>query len=107
MLLTCRFPPPPTFVAITGEAIKTPEILDVSVLCLMWVRANADEAEPQLLLAGGGDKRVRVFKRSNGENGMLGTLEMVGIFGAQQGAVLAFAQNSTHLATASGQRWFW
>lgn len=87
--------------------IKTPEILDVSILCLMWVSVNPDEAEPELLLAGGSDKRVRVLKRSERENGMLGTLEMVGLLGAQLGVILALAQSSTYLATASGQCWFW
>lgn len=86
--------------------IKTPEILDVSILCLMWVSVNPDEAEPELLLAGGSDKRVRVLKRNESENGMLGTLEMVGLLGAQLGVILALAQSSTHLATASGQCWF-
>lgn len=93
----------PIFIAITGEMIKTPEILDVSILCLMWVSVNPDEAEPELLLAGGGDKRVRVLKRNERENGMLGTLETVGLLGAQLGAILALAQSSTYLATASGQ----
>lgn len=86
--------------------IKTPEILDVSILCLMWVSVNPDEAEPELLLAGGSDKRVRVLKRSERENGMLGTLEMVGLLGAQLGVILALAQSSKYLATASGQCWF-
>lgn len=86
--------------------MKTPEILDVSILCLMWVSVNPYVAEPELLLAGGSDKRVRVLKRNERENGMLGTLEMVGLLGAQLGVILALAQSSTHLATASGQCWF-
>lgn len=83
--------------------IKTPELLDVSVLSLMWVNVNPDEADPKWLLAGGSDKRVRVLKENKRENGMLATLEMVGLLDAQQGAILALAHNSTYLATASGQ----
>lgn len=93
----------PVFTSITGEVIKTPELLDVSVLSLMWVGVNPDEAESELLLAGGSDKCVRVLKRNKRENGTLGTLEMVGLLDAQLGGILALAQNSTHLATASGQ----
>lgn len=69
----------------------------------MWVSVNPDEAEPELLLAGGSNKRVTVLKRNKRENGMLGTLEIVGLLGAQLGVILALAQNSTYLATASGQ----
>lgn len=83
--------------------IKSSEIPDVSILCLMWVSVNLDEAEPELLLAGGSNKRVTVLKRNKRENGMLGTLEIVGLLGAQLGVILALAQNSTYLATASGQ----
>lgn len=83
--------------------IKSSEIPDVSILCLMWVSVNPDEAQPELLLAGGSNKRVTVLKRNKRENGMLGTLEIVGLLGAQLGVILALAQNSTYLATASGQ----
>lgn len=69
----------------------------------MWVSVNPDEAEPELLFAGGSDKGVRVLKRNKRENGIGGTLEMVGLLGAQLGVILALAQNSTYLATASGQ----
>lgn len=86
--------------------IKTPDILDVSILCLMWVSVNLDEGEPELLLAGGGDKCVRVLKRNKRENDLLGTLEMVKLLGAQQGVILTLAQNSIYLATASGQCYF-
>lgn len=83
--------------------IKTPENLNVSILCLMWVSVNPDEAEAELLIAGASDKRMRVLKRNKRENGILGTLELVGPLGPQSGVILAVAQNSTYLATASGQ----
>ncbi|XP_059200044.1 telomerase protein component 1 [Centropristis striata] len=75
--------------------------LYVSVLSLLWVVLDAEKTEPDLLLTGGSDKRVRVWKRKEGVEGLLGGLEMWGTFGAQQAVVLAFAQNSTYLATAS------
>lgn len=96
----------PTFISITGEMIMIPEILDVSILCLMWASVNPDVAEPELLLAGGSDKCIRVLKRNKRENGMLGTLETVGLLGPQLGAILSLAQNSTYLATGSGQCYF-
>lgn len=90
-------------IALIGETIKTPVGLDVSILCLMWVSVDHDGGEPELLVAGGSDKRVRVLKRNKRENGMLSTLEMIGLSGAHRGAILAMAQNTTYLATASGQ----
>lgn len=83
--------------------IKTPVVLDVSILCLMWVSVDHDGGGPELLVAGGSDKCVRVLKRNKRENGMLGTLEMIGLCGAHHGVILAMAQNTTYLATASGQ----
>lgn len=82
--------------------IWTSKDLDVSILSLMWVVLDLEQAEPELLLSGGSDKRVRVWKRKEGEEGMLGGLKMFGLFRAQPGVSLAFAQNSTYLATASG-----
>ncbi|KAM3604040.1 uncharacterized protein V6R79_005607 [Siganus canaliculatus] len=75
--------------------------LDVSVLCLLWVVVPDDPMESELLVSSGSDKRLRVWKRKEGELGMLGGLEMVGMFAGQTGVVLALAQNSTYLATAS------
>lgn len=81
--------------------IKTPENLDVSILCLMWISVDPNE----LLVAGGSDKRVRILKRNKREHGMLDTLEEIGLIGAQQGIIQALAQNSKYLATASGKCW--
>ncbi|XP_036939136.1 telomerase protein component 1 isoform X2 [Acanthopagrus latus] len=84
-----------------AEKIWAPRYLDVSVLCMLWVVLDAEKKEPELLLTAGSDKRVRVWKRKGGEEGMLGGLEEQGLFGAQSGVVLALAQNSTYLASAS------
>lgn len=88
---------------IIGETVRTPESLDVSILCLMWVIVDPEKAERELLLAGGSDNRVRVLRMNKGEQGMWGSLNIFGMFGTQQGAILALAQNTTYLATASGQ----
>lgn len=74
----------------------------MSVLSLKWVALNPEQPEQKVLMSAGSDKRVRVWKRKEGKEGMLGALEMVGLFGAQPGVVLAMEQNSTYLATASG-----
>ncbi|XP_031153943.1 telomerase protein component 1 isoform X2 [Sander lucioperca] len=84
----------------SGEKIWD-STLDVSVLSLLWVVLDAEQSEPGLLLSGGSDKRVRVWKRKAGEEGLLEGLEMSGMFGVQPGTILALAQNSTYLATAS------
>jgi len=75
----------------------------VSILSLMWVVLDPGQTEPAMLLSGGSDKRVRVWKKKDEEKGLLGGLEMWGMFCGQSGAVLAMAQNSTLLATASGK----
>ncbi|XP_028448639.1 telomerase protein component 1 isoform X2 [Perca flavescens] len=84
----------------SGEKIWD-STLDVSILSLLWVVLDAEQSEPGLLLSGGSDKCVRVWKRKAGEEGLLGCLEMSGTFGVQAGTILALAQNSTYLATAS------
>ncbi|XP_039671900.1 telomerase protein component 1 isoform X3 [Perca fluviatilis] len=84
----------------SGEKIWD-STLDVSILSLLWVVLDAEQSEPGLLLSGGSDKRVRVWKRKAGEEGLLGGLEMSGTFGVQAGTILALAQNSTYLAMAS------
>lgn len=76
--------------------------LDLSILSLMWVVVDPEQTEPELLLSAGSDKCVRAWKRKAGEVGMLGGLEFFGMLGGQPGIVLALAQNSTYLATASG-----
>ncbi|XP_038573372.1 telomerase protein component 1-like isoform X1 [Micropterus salmoides] len=89
------------FTIDSGNKIWASQNLDVSILCLLWVVLNAEQSEPELLVSGGSDKRLRVWKREGGEEGMLGGLKMLGTFGVQTGAILALAQNSTYLATAS------
>ncbi|KAF3857940.1 hypothetical protein F7725_011141 [Dissostichus mawsoni] len=51
--------------------------LDVSVLCLLWVVLDSEQTQPELLLSGGSDKRVRVWKRKLTEEGLLEGLEML------------------------------
>ncbi|XP_068460550.1 telomerase protein component 1 [Clinocottus analis] len=85
----------------SGETIWDSTELDVSTLSLLWVVLDAEQTEPGLLLSAGSDKRVRVWKKKDEEKKLLGGLEMWGMFSGQSGAVLAMAQNSTHLATAS------
>ncbi|KAK2822749.1 hypothetical protein Q5P01_022814 [Channa striata] len=83
-----------------GEKIWSSGDLDVSVLCLLWVVLDAERTEPDLLVSGGSDKKLRVWKRKE-EEGKLGRLEILKMFGVQLGTILALAQNSTYLATAS------
>lgn len=90
------------FILILGEMIWTPGRLDVSVLCMMWVVLDPEQTEPELLVSSGSDKRLRAWKREEGEEGMMGGLKMWEMFAAQRGVVLALAQNSTYLAAASG-----
>lgn len=94
------------FILMAGEKIWDSEGfegLDVSILSLLWVVLDAEQTEPELLLSAGSDKRVRVWKRKEEEKGLLGGLTMWGMFSGQSGVVLALAQNSTYLATASGK----
>ncbi|XP_034743030.1 telomerase protein component 1 isoform X2 [Etheostoma cragini] len=84
----------------SGEKIWD-STLDVSIPSLLWVALDAEQREPGLLVSGGGDKRVRVWKRKAGEEGLLGGLDMSEMFGVQAGTILALAQNSIYLATAS------
>lgn len=82
----------------------TSEDLRVSVLCLTWLVLDTEEAGSKLLVSGGGDKRLRVWtRRAEEESGEGGGLVLVGTFGVQQGPILALAQNSTCLASASGK----
>ncbi|RXN33639.1 telomerase component 1 [Labeo rohita] len=75
----------------SGEKVWASEDLPVSMLCLMWM----EDKETELLLSGGMDHRLRVWERQ-GEN-----LVSIGSFGAQKGPILALAQNSTCVASAS------
>ncbi|XP_076601969.1 telomerase protein component 1 isoform X2 [Chaetodon auriga] len=83
------------------EEIWASEDLDVSTLSLLWLVENAEQTEPELLLSAGSDKRVRIWKKNKGEDGMLVGLEMLGLSSVQSGPVMALAQNSTYLATAT------
>ncbi|XP_016136061.1 telomerase protein component 1-like [Sinocyclocheilus grahami] len=78
----------------SGEKVWSSEDLPVSMLCLMWMEAK----ETELLLSGGMDHRLRVWE-SQGENPE--NLVLVGSFGVQKGPILALAQNSTCVASAS------
>ncbi|XP_067462602.1 telomerase protein component 1 [Thunnus thynnus] len=89
------------FSLTSGEEIWASKLVDVSVLCLQWLVVDAEQTAPELLVSAGGDARLRVWKRKEGEEGMLGGLTEFGMFGAQSGVILALAQNSTYLATAS------
>ncbi|KAM9458628.1 telomerase protein component 1 isoform 1-T2 [Salvelinus alpinus] len=78
----------------SGERTWASKDLRVSILCLMWLAAD----EPELLVSGGGDQRLRVWRQEEEEKaGMV----LLGCFGVQQGPILALAQNSSYLASAS------
>lgn len=83
-------------VCVVGLKVWSSERLQVSTLCLMWMRAEDDE----MLLSGGSDNRLRVWERQR-ENAE--SLVLIGSFGVQKGPILALAQNTTHVASASGQ----
>ncbi|XP_034470516.1 telomerase protein component 1 isoform X3 [Hippoglossus hippoglossus] len=85
----------------SGKIIWSSRDLDVSILCLLWVALDAEQTKPELLVSGGSDKHLRVWRREEGEEGTFGGLGMVGTLGVQPGDILALAQNSTYLATAS------
>ncbi|KAJ8012283.1 hypothetical protein DPEC_G00067060 [Dallia pectoralis] len=78
----------------SGERIWASQDLQVSILCLTWL----DAEEPKLLVSGGADHQLRVWRTTEGgEAGMV----LQGCFGVQHGAVLALAQNDSYLASAS------
>ncbi|XP_028988903.1 telomerase protein component 1 [Betta splendens] len=83
-----------------GEKMWQSGDLHVSVLCLLWV-LDAEQTRPDLLVCGGSDKHLSVWSKKEGDEGLLGGLKMLGTFGVQRGSILALAQNSTYLATAS------
>lgn len=91
----------------SGEKIWASVDLDVSVPCMLWVILEAEQTDTDLLVSGGSDKFLRVWKRKQEEEGMTEVLEMVGVFGVQSGTIQALAQNSTYLATASGRCDWW
>ncbi|KAL0966294.1 hypothetical protein UPYG_G00293480 [Umbra pygmaea] len=77
----------------SGEKKWASEDLQVSILCLMWLTAE----EPEVLVAGGGDQQLRVWRKQEGGEVMV----VQGCFGVQKGPILALAQNSSYLASAS------
>ncbi|KAM4552471.1 telomerase protein component 1 isoform 1-T3 [Odontesthes bonariensis] len=85
----------------SGEKIWASRDLDVSVHCMLWVVVDAEQNAPELLVSGGSDKRLRMWKRKDEGEGLMGDLICLGVFGVQTGAILALAQNTTYLATAS------
>ncbi|XP_030607193.1 telomerase protein component 1 [Archocentrus centrarchus] len=85
----------------SGEKIWASRDLDVSVSCMLWVTLEVEQIEAELLVSGGSDKCLRVWKRKQDEEGVMEGLEMTSVFGVQSGTILALAQNSTYLATAS------
>ncbi|KAL6103821.1 tep1 [Pungitius sinensis] len=86
----------------SGKKVWDSGGLDVSILSLLWICCG-EQSEPRLLLSAGSDKRVRVWRREGEDQGLLGGLEMWGMFNVQPGAVQAMAQNATYLATASDE----
>lgn len=87
----------------SGEKIWVTSDLKVSIRCLLWVSVDSEQNEPELLVSGGSDKRLRLWKRKEGEEGEMGGMMSLGEFGVQMDTILALAQNSTFLAAASGQ----
>ncbi|XP_074545467.1 telomerase protein component 1-like [Halichoeres trimaculatus] len=85
----------------SGEKIWDSGHLDVSVPCLRWVYVDVEQTEPELLVSAGSDIRLRIWKKKEGEEGLLGHLDQCGVFGHQRRSILAIEQNSTYLATAS------
>ncbi|XP_048867446.1 telomerase protein component 1 [Brienomyrus brachyistius] len=76
----------------SGEMLWSSENFSESVQCLVWI---GTQKEAELLVTGGGDKIMRMWKR------MEASLELQGSFGTQQGAVVAMAQSPSFLASAS------
>lgn len=84
-----------------GKEIWASQDLHVSVHCLQWVVLDTDSTQVELLVSGGGEKSLRVWKKQ--KDIMADALTCLKMFGIQTGSVLAMAQNSEYLATASGE----
>lgn len=90
------------FTCISGEMVWSTRNLNVSVPSLLWVVVDKDQTQPELLVSGGSDKCLRIWKREgDGEETMV-DLTMLRMLAAH-GVVLTMAQNSTYMATASGE----
>ncbi|XP_029970143.1 telomerase protein component 1-like isoform X2 [Salarias fasciatus] len=79
----------------SGEKIQSIEFIELSIHCMLWVVVETKKEKTEVLVFSGSDRRLRVY------NNKEGSLEYVGMFASQSGVVLAMAQNSTYLATAS------
>ncbi|XP_036421241.1 telomerase protein component 1 isoform X2 [Colossoma macropomum] len=75
----------------SGERVWSTENLRVSVPCLLWLETEGTE----LLLSGALDHRLRLWSRQGAD------MTLRGAFGVQKGGILALAQNSTYIASAS------
>ncbi|XP_030629420.1 telomerase protein component 1 [Chanos chanos] len=78
----------------SAEKVWSSEDLRISMLCLIWMESG----ETELLVSGGFDHRLRIWRRQKDN---LEDLTLTGCFGVQGGPILALAQNSSHLASAS------
>ncbi|XP_015251183.1 PREDICTED: telomerase protein component 1 [Cyprinodon variegatus] len=85
----------------SGEKMWVSADLSASVHCLLWVHLDPEQSKPELLLSGGSDKCLRLWRKTEGEEGMLEGLIHLKTFGVQKESILAVEQNSTVLATAS------
>ncbi|KPP60713.1 hypothetical protein Z043_121260, partial [Scleropages formosus] len=76
----------------SGKRIWASEDVSVSIHCLVWAMT---QNEAELLISGGGDSYMRIWRRTEGG------MEPQASFGKQKAPVIAMAQSSTYLASAS------
>ncbi|CAN9503016.1 unnamed protein product [Ophioblennius macclurei] len=81
----------------SGEKIQSIDFIELSIHSMLWVVVEKKKKKTvsEVLVFAGSDRRLRAYKKEEG------SLEYVGMFSAQSGVVLAMAQSSTYLATAS------
>ncbi|KAI4897736.1 hypothetical protein NFI96_032291, partial [Prochilodus magdalenae] len=72
-----------------GERVWSTENLRVSMTCLLWLEGE------KLLLSGAADHRLRLWSQQGVD------MTLRGAFGEQKGGILALAQNSAYIASAS------
>ncbi|XP_007567502.1 telomerase protein component 1 isoform X1 [Poecilia formosa] len=85
----------------SGEKIWASTDLGVSVNCLLWVPEDPEQSGPELLVSGGSDKHLRLWRKNEGEEGVIEGLKQLRTIGMQTGSILVMRQNSTVLASAS------
>ncbi|KAM4729089.1 telomerase protein component 1 [Anableps anableps] len=85
----------------SGEKIWASRDLSESVDCLLWVPEDPEQSRPEMLVSGGSGKHLRLWRRNEGEEGVLEGLMPLRTFGMQTDSILAMVQNATVLATAS------